>query len=217
MTGYECVCGCVWVCYISWPGFTHTWAHKWSQSSAQAKANKATNEASTRYILKHTYTHYTKTHTLEWVRNPVGDSAHARSSAAKRSIDDYSFYHFDFIQFTKVEVGVDQFWNNVKLIRHILAKFGSISYYSSTDIDVHTNTWLYKLLHIRITFCVFVCLLYTHLPCGKACIKLIFITLLYVFTHKNRWKLFCWATWLTDLQQNVSRCTRPTWAPDHIC
>lgn len=40
-------------------------------------ANKATNEASTRYILKHTYTHYTDSHTLEWVRNPVGDSAHA--------------------------------------------------------------------------------------------------------------------------------------------
>lgn len=28
-------------------------------------ANKATNEASTRYILKHTYTHYGNLHTLE--------------------------------------------------------------------------------------------------------------------------------------------------------
>lgn len=68
---------CVFVCVLRILDEFH--AHMSTQMITvigAGNANKATNEASTRYILKHTYTHYANLHTLDWLAHPVGDSAH---------------------------------------------------------------------------------------------------------------------------------------------
>lgn len=60
--GWVCVC----VCVLRILDEFH--AHMSTQMITvigAGNANKATNEASTRYILKHTYTHYANLHTLE--------------------------------------------------------------------------------------------------------------------------------------------------------